>query len=620
MRPAENRSLRHSIIVVIGLLFIVFMATMVIVVTVRGRNAESRFWQERLEETAINAARSVADHLENAFISLGSLGSLYGTTDLDLEGVADESASHPLAVVMQAMVDANPALDEIAVTRQAGSLGVGVKAARIQQGPILCNPELFWQEEWPFGVSNEIRWMSDLRRTASGEPYVFIGISLPGERLVAARVNMTTLQETVDAIDVGETGNAFVAARNGDVILHLDGAEAQRNPDWQNTPTMGTHPALDPQVTGTGKVWSGSFVNFANQPVFANAVAIPGTNWVLFAEINQGELTAFSQNTLILFGTLITFFFVCSFWIINRLLGRLIFTPLDNLYRSARQVSAEQPGQAVPILRHDEIGSVTGAYNDMLERLRAQTADLRATRDEALEHDRLKSRFLATMSHELRTPLNAIDGYASLMLMGAGGEIDTKAKEMVERIQTNGKELLSLINDVLDWSRLEAGSTAIQFQPICLDDLVDRWEDQISLLATSKGLQFTSTFAPDIPVLVYSDESALTRIALNLLSNAVKFTQAGSVTLALGREGDHLTLTVRDTGIGIPPEAQQIIFEEFRQADESTTRNYGGSGLGLAIARRMTALIGGSLQLESKVGAGSTFTVRLPIKPVSATD
>lgn len=246
--------------------------------------------------------------------------------------------------------------------------------------------------------------------------------------------------------------------------------------------------------------------------------------------------------------------------------------------------------------------------------LLAMNAELRQARDIAEESTRLKTQFLANMSHELRTPLTAIIGYADLQLMGITGEISPRQREYLERIQFNGHHLISMINEVLDLSRIEAGRLELHERGVVLAELVNQWRSQTEVLARNKGLSFSLELDPALPHVILADPDRLTQIALNLLSNAIKFTETGRVDLALLRDGQHWRLRVSDTGIGIPPEAQAYIFDEFRQVDSSATRPHDGTGLGLAIVRRLSELMEGKVTLTSTPGTGSVFTVVLPLK------
>jgi signal transduction histidine kinase len=261
--------------------------------------------------------------------------------------------------------------------------------------------------------------------------------------------------------------------------------------------------------------------------------------------------------------------------------------------------------------------------NQSLEvRVQQRTEDLRKARDEALaatqlaqESNRLNGEFLSTMSHELRTPLNAIEGFTSIMLNHMGIELNPRAKTMIERISANSKRLLGLINDFLDISRIESGRLDLVNSPVVLDGLVQRWSNQVKVLADQKKLAFDVELDPRMPAVVMGDEEALTKIAINLLGNAFKFTQTGGVRLRINMQSEgQFTIEVRDSGIGIPPHAREYIFEEFRQVDGSSKRKYGGTGLGLAIVQKLARAMGGTVSVQSELGVGSTFTVMLPLE------
>lgn len=234
----------------------------------------------------------------------------------------------------------------------------------------------------------------------------------------------------------------------------------------------------------------------------------------------------------------------------------------------------------------------------------------------AEELARVRGEFLATMSHELRTPLNAIIGFSDVLLMGVGGTLNPMQTHQVQRLKDNGKRLLALINDVLDISRIEAGRIEIVSEPFALRRMIDRVVGQMHILAEQKSLTFTTEVSPDLPATLVGDEKRIEQVIVNLLSNAFKFTEVGSVTFTVRvlSADQHWVMTVTDTGIGIPPHALDLIFEPFRQVDGSSKRAYKGSGLGLAIAQQLVQSMGGQITVESALGQGSTFTVKLPLK------
>ena len=223
-----------------------------------------------------------------------------------------------------------------------------------------------------------------------------------------------------------------------------------------------------------------------------------------------------------------------------------------------------------------------------------------------------KSQFLANMSHELRTPLNAILGYTEMMVDGLYGNVGEKAQGVLERVQSNGKHLLGLINDVLDLSKIEAGQLVLAMEHYSVADMVSTVLSATESLARAKGLALVSTVAPDLPMGI-GDARRLAQVLLNLVGNAIKFTDQGKVEIRVARAADRFEIAVVDTGLGIAPDDQKRIFDEFQQVDSTSTRKKGGTGLGLSISRRIVELHGGRITVESAVGAGSTFLISLPI-------
>jgi signal transduction histidine kinase len=228
----------------------------------------------------------------------------------------------------------------------------------------------------------------------------------------------------------------------------------------------------------------------------------------------------------------------------------------------------------------------------------------------ASEH---KSQFLANMSHELRTPLNAVLGYAELLADGLYGDMPDKAVEVLERIQSNGKQLLGLINDVLDISKIEAGQLTLSLDDYSVENMVQAVVTATESLARPKGIDLKTDIPAQLPM-GRGDERRLTQVLTNLVSNAIKFTDTGYVEVGVRAADDAFRIAVKDTGPGIAEKDQAKIFEEFQQVDNSSTRNKGGTGLGLSISRRLVRMHGGRIDLHSTLGVGSTFTIIVPVR------
>ena len=238
-----------------------------------------------------------------------------------------------------------------------------------------------------------------------------------------------------------------------------------------------------------------------------------------------------------------------------------------------------------------------------------------AARRRAEEADSAKSQFLANVSHELRTPLNAIIGYDEAMLAGMVGEFTPQQLKLLDIMQHSSRRLLNLINDILDLSKIEAGSMAVYLTSLDPTRIIKESIDSLCGLAQEKDIYLKVSFAETTPVTILSDKSKLEQIMINLLSNAIKFTEQGGVAVrvsGVANADGTLVIDILDTGIGIPDDAQSSIFDPFRQVDGTLKRKYHGTGLGLSITKRLVEALGGTVSVNSQAGVGSSFTVVLP--------
>ncbi|HOS77182.1 MAG TPA: ATP-binding protein [Syntrophales bacterium] len=251
-------------------------------------------------------------------------------------------------------------------------------------------------------------------------------------------------------------------------------------------------------------------------------------------------------------------------------------------------------------------------YRAHLEKLvKERTAELEIAKDRAEAADRIKSAFLATMSHELRTPLNSIIGFTGILLQGIVGPLNDEQKKQLGMVRGSAQHLLSLINDVLDISKIEAGQLRMTDEPFDLREALEKTVASARPLAEKKGLALSCAVSDGIDRIT-ADRRRVEQVLLNLISNAVKFTERGSVTVECRSDGDQVRISVTDTGIGIRPEDRETIFQAFRQVDSGVNRRYEGTGLGLPISRRLVELMGGRIEIESEWGSGSTFSFSLP--------
>ena len=379
-----------------------------------------------------------------------------------------------------------------------------------------------------------------------------------------------------------------------------------------------------------------TLTNDQDTPYKVAHVAIPAANGTAIATVllDLEQLASFRQDTTQNIGLLLGAASLLILGLLSIAIWRLVSRPLHRLQAASTNIAKGNYSQKIDIASGDEIGQLAQTFNKMAtavrerekalselnvsleKRVTERTAELESATKEAVDAARLKDEFLSIMSHELRTPLNAIMGYLGLMeLMG---NLDEKNLEMTKRSHANAERLLQLINDILDISRIEAGRMELAPVDLHVKNIVARVQAQMQVLAEEKRLTFAAKVDKSVPELIHADEDAVVKILTNLLSNAIKFTQEGKVSLLLTAEDETLVITVDDTGIGIPTHMQQIIFDKFRQVDQTSTREFGGTGLGLNVVQQMATLMGGTVAVKSKPGKGSKFVVRLPklITPV----
>jgi len=487
----------------------------------------------------------------------------------------------------------------------------------------------------------------------TGKPTVTFAAPLRdarGQRIgaILAHLNLERIDRIVrERTGLGDSGETYLV---GSVVAAADfiaksETQTQEFPDGVNS--VGIEAAM------RGQNGSQLYRNYAGVPVIGVYRWLEAQDIALLVEMEQAEaLTPARQLAVAIIAVGLAAaggLSVGVYW-----LSRQITRPLLAIARVTTQVAAGDLERVAPVLTEDEVGLLARNFNRMTAQLKASFATLEAKNKELQRLDQLKDEFLANTSHELRTPLNGIIGIAETLMAGATGELSPKTRLNLAIVAASGRRLSNLVNDILDFSKLRHQDIELQLRPVGVRAIAEIVLALSQPLVGTKDLQLLNTIPEDLP-LAQADENRLQQIFYNLIGNAIKFTEAGAIEVSAalsdlereGRQGDKGTrgqgeeltslpetrnpkpdtlieITVRDTGIGIPKEKRDRIFESFEQADGSTAREYGGTGLGLAVTKKLVELHSGLLTVESTPGEGSTFTFTLPIAseqsaPVAAT-
>jgi signal transduction histidine kinase len=430
--------------------------------------------------------------------------------------------------------------------------------------------------------------------------------------VLIAELRFQNVQEAVlRNLDLESGEDVYVVDADGVVIAH-------RNPNLVLKETVFDLPEANGRHTGL----SGSDVVLA-----MNTISLENRVLIVVAETSYSNATALSTRltnlSAVITGATLLFAAIIVAVVVNQ-----VVNPIAKLSRVAKAIQNGDYSKRTEMKRKDEIGQFAAAFNSMTDAIEKRETDLREQADalrvataRAKEAARVKGEFLANVSHELRTPLNAIIGFSDMLLAGMSGPLTDKQTHKMGRLKENGTRLLTLINDLLDLTRIESGRLEVMENSFSPRAVAERISAQMESLAVESKLQFETVISSEVPNTLLGDEKRVEQVMVNLLSNAFKFTKEGSITLGISANFTDRTwsIEVTDTGIGIPPHAVNIIFEEFRQLDGSYSRAYKGSGLGLAITRNLVRMMGGKIGVKSTLGNGSTFTITLPLNEQQAT-
>jgi signal transduction histidine kinase len=445
------------------------------------------------------------------------------------------------------------------------------------------------------------------------EPYMTIAVAWTGEQagVTVAEVNLKFIWDVITRIRIGEKGIAYVVDSRGQLIAHPDISRVLQRTDLSVLPQVkAAREAPGKDLGSYAMSW-----DLEGREVLTAHAAIPSLGWLVFVEQPLAEAFAPLYALLARTGLLLLAGLVLAV-AASLYVARRMVTPIRAIQAGAAQFATGRLDQRIEVRAGDELEALASEFNRMARQLQESYTGLERKVEERTREleiaNRHKSEFLANMSHELRTPLNAIIGFSEVLQERMFGDMSQKQLEYVNDIHDSGKHLLSLINDILDLSKIEAGRMELDLSRFDVPSAIGNALALMRERANRHSVKLRSAVDEKVGEIT-ADERKFKQILLNLLSNAVKFTpKGGEVDVRATRRDGVVEIAVSDTGIGIAPEDHAVVFEEFRQLGRDYTKKSEGTGLGLSLTRKFIELHGGSIRLESEPGRGSTFSFTLP--------
>lgn len=453
------------------------------------------------------------------------------------------------------------------------------------------------------------------------------------DAVIFADLSLTDAQDAIANVDVGENGEAYVVDREGRLIIHRDPTRALGLIDLSNLSQVKAVLRAGAARSGQEPEISVGRDPFSSGEVLTATASIPTLGWHVFVQQPIGEAFAPLYSSILRTAILLIVGVVLAV-LASLILARRMVSPIEALEMGTARVAQGDLATPIEIRTGDELETLAEEFNRMTAQLResyagleekvqARTTELAAALDQLEENRREletvsthKSEFLANMSHELRTPLNAIIGFSEVLHEQMFGELNERQLGYVADVLEAGRHLLSLINDILDLSKIEAGLMELDLSEMSIPETLRAGINMNGERATRAGIDLGLSVEPG-DITIVGDERKVRQVVLNLLSNAIKFTPHGGRVDVSARMNDGLVqISVTDTGSGITSEDQDLIFEEFRQAPGAeASKRQEGTGLGLPLSRRFIELHGGRLWVQSEQGVGSTFSFTLPVAP-----
>ncbi len=553
---------------------------------------ESLSWEDRQN----SAAESAASTVDNFLTSIQGYMVLSGLLD------SNYLRSHPQTY--EEILQHIPALLELIRLDADGHVLLSAN----RNGPVLSNLFTIPQSSWFQQAKAGSTYLGEVQISSTNEPYLIMAIPAANGGVIAARLEMKMLWDLVSQIRFGKTGQSYIINTQGEIV-------ASANPDSVlQRISVTSQPYFSIILHSTNQRWHGMYTNYKGEVVVGSSAAIPNTGWIIITEVYRVEAFSASRMAITILGGIGILSGIITISLMNRLLRKTILQPVQALRDGAEKIGNGDLNHRIPLYQSDEIGAVAGAFNEMAQRLFDREDALKQARDEAMQASQFKSRLLANVGHDLRTPINSILGYAEILRDGIYGNLDERQNKASARIVSNARRLLNLINSILDQSQIEAGKLTLHAGLYDPREILNAVRETLEAPIQTKGLELLIECAPDLPENIEGDQQRTQQIIFNLVENALKFTSKGSISVRMYLQDSHRwAIDVSDTGPGVPPDAQQLIFEPFQRVDNSTTREKGGVGLGLSIVKQLALLMGGDVFLSSEPGKGSTFTVFLPL-------
>jgi two-component system, NtrC family, sensor kinase len=471
------------------------------------------------------------------------------------------------------------------------------------------------------------RYFGDVYFQHGSQPHVTVAVAEPGGGVTAAEIDLGFVGDVIERARIGTAGYAYAVARHGELFTHPDIDLVLRRTSFASLPQV--QAALRSSADApTDAVTIGR--DYEGTEVLSAYKTIEPMGWRVFVEEPLSEAFAPIEAAIWRTAVLLVAFLLLAI-ATAVLLARRLVRPIESIQAAAAKIGSGALDQRIQIETNDELGSLADEFNRMAaqlqdsytslelkvqERTQELATALRELDDKSRQLEaasRHKSQFLANMSHELRTPLNAIIGFSQVLRERMFGEVNEKQAEYLDDILSSANHLLSLINEVLDLSKVEAGQLELEVAPFSLQEALERGVVMVRERAIKDGVQITITPSPDVDV-VAGDERRIRQVIFNLLSNAVKFTpEGGAVDVHASQVNGEVRVSVSDTGPGIAEDARERIFEEFQQTEAGIEQRE-GTGLGLALSKRLVELHGGRIWVDSELGTGSTFVFTLPAR------